>query len=80
VNIDRFWCIPVRLDTMFESWYLSRIDGISALGVIDCVAVKIGQLDTVRIRNSKLTLVSDDEPVDGNYPKYLMTPDLCQLS
>lgn len=76
VHINRFWCVPIRLNFVFKPRYRFGIDRIPTLGIVDRIAVEIGQSDTVSILNTKITLVSEDEPGDGNDSEDLMA-ELC---
>jgi hypothetical protein len=64
--------VPIGLDLAnFGPGDLLDLYWLTGLRVIDRVAVKLGELQTLEIKDALWTEVGDDQPVDGDEAKDL---------
>lgn len=70
-NLDGLWCVPVRLYFQLGPGDLVHGHRLSALWVVNGVAVQRCELETVGIQDPVPTLIRDDQPGDRNYPESL---------
>lgn len=75
--VNRFRSIPIRFRFKFDVRDPVKWHRFSGFRVVDCITMKGSKFQAMRIQDTYVTLVCNDEPIDSNNTKGLLKA-VCQ--